>query len=235
MPVDFEGLSEGDKVEGDFQLGKLYTLRSGSAAVFKGRNDWDRFLNVRYYSPDSVDTSYGIDGQGVEIGSIAKYEADEGHFWKISNLGGSWMSKPNITDDIRAVSFDEFRQAVHFLSSLYLGVQENPTPHNVRDYIARTAEDLTREYRDARSRVQVLEMRLSNLRYLAEEAKLPEIVHHIDGSKEEPSEEVKRFKEFFDENYQAIYEGLGKHFARDLISHVRGVIAITDSELADSL
>lgn len=170
------------------------------------------------------------DGYNRQLGTIVEIKKGKEISWAISKIGHEHDFKVKTPSDLRWLpAFSSKEDAAKGLLVIANGINANPLPSHLRDYISGRERDLNRE------RTALLE-RLFNVKYemrILESLAAKYNLNFDFGVN--IKKEVEDLKNFLDENIELIYKKFGKDWARSLRAHIAGVVSLIDDNIAQDI
>lgn len=163
----------------------------------------------------------------INIGKICIYPSSKDKL-SIVRVGPDRWTERWSTPKLGA-KFADKEAAAWALLVIYQSIQDNPLPSEVRSFLDRRGEHLRKEKDDTLGRIYAIQREQAELQHMANKHGL-EFDFGVDMKKE-----VSDLKNFMAENNDALYEHLGKDFARSLRVYVKSVVKLVDAEAAEEI
>lgn len=182
-------------------------------------------LEVSYYHYDEKGKRAK---EPTVIGVIRAYDASSEGKICIVRIGPNRWTENWSTPRFGA-RFPDKETAAWALMVIYESIQANPLPSEVRSFLQRRGEHLREEKEQNLTKMYAIQREQCELQHMANKHGL-EFDFGVNLKKE-----VADLKNFMDKNNDALYEHLGKDFARSLRAYVKSVVKLVDVEIAEEL
>jgi len=164
----------------------------------------------------------GEDPRMRVLGNIQSYPSSNN--WAIKSMGQGFHDHFN-TKRYKAI-FPTKESAAFAMYVIYKTVEANPLSEDVRIFLDTRARHLREERSKLDSKYFEVQREMAELQAIAKKNDI-DFNFFVD-----VKQEVKDLNTFLDENMDALYEHMGKDFARSLRGNVRSIVKLIDPQTA---